>query len=321
MIVGSTPGGVTDLGARLIARFLGKHLPQSPTIVVQNMPGANGIAAANYFFHEVAPDGLTVLSGSSSQVTPDVIRTNPAVRYDPSKFALVGGVENAGTLLIAGKDAAARLGRREGPPVVMAQVGGARTAALIAVWGAEYLGWHVRWVTGYQGTPQVVYALMKSEADMMDTAGINFIEPLLKSGRFVPVLQTGVFTGGALRRRESFPDVPLFSELLAGKLPQEAASVFENWQRTVQIGKYYALPPGTPASYVQAYRDAFMQMQSDPDFPAQARAALDPDYVMMSGPETRRLIGELVATPAGDLDFINRLREKYGLAAGRKRER
>src|SRR5262249_47773857 len=59
MIVGSTAGGVTDVGARTVARFLGKYLPQSPNIVVQNMPAANGIAAANHFYQQVAPDGFT----------------------------------------------------------------------------------------------------------------------------------------------------------------------------------------------------------------------------------------------------------------------
>ena len=87
----------------------------------------------------------------------------------------------------------------------MAQVGGARTAALIAVWGAEYLGWNVRWVTGYQGTPQTVFALMRGEADMMDTAGVNFIEPLLKSGDFAPVVQPACVVNGQLLPRESFP--------------------------------------------------------------------------------------------------------------------
>src|SRR5262245_4057102 len=181
MIVGSASGVVTDVGARTVARFLGKYLPQSPTIVVQNMPAANGIAAANYFYQQVPPDGLTFLAGSSSQVTPDVIRTNPAVRYNPAKFVFIGGVQNAGTLLIVATSAKDRLLNRSSEPVVMAQVGGARTAALIAVWGAEYLDWNVRWVTGYQGTPQLVLALMKGEADMLDTAGIGAIEPLLKS--------------------------------------------------------------------------------------------------------------------------------------------
>jgi tripartite-type tricarboxylate transporter receptor subunit TctC len=313
MLVGSTAGGVTDVGARLIARFLGKHLPQTPAVVVQNMPAANGIAAANYFYQQAAPDGLTFLAGSSSQITPDVIRTNTAVRYDPGKFAYIGGVENAGTLLIAGKRAIARLTSRSGEPVIMAQVGGARTAALIAVWGAEYLGWKVRWVTGYQGTPQVLFALTKGEADMMDTAGVNFIEPLLKTGDFAPVLQTGVFANGQILPRVSFPDVPLLNELLDGKLAGSARRAFENWLHTVQIGKYYALPPNTPAHYQAAYRDAFTRMQDDPDFRQQAKTAIDPDYVMMSAQDTRRLIEDLVAAPNEDLEFLNRLRDKYGL--------
>jgi tripartite-type tricarboxylate transporter receptor subunit TctC len=316
MIVGSVPGGVTDIGARMIARFIGKYLPQSPVIVVQNMPAANGIAAANHFYQQVVPDGLTFLAGSSSQVTPDVIRTNPAVRYDPAKLAFIGGVQNAGSLLIVAKSAKDRLLNRAREPVVMAQVGGARTAALIAVWGAEYLGWNLRWVTGYQGTPQVVFAVTKGEADMLDTAGIGAIEPLLGSGNFVPVLQTGVVTHGQLMRRDAFPEVPLLSDTLDGHIAGAARHAFENWLKTVQIGKYYALPPNTPAAYVAAYRSAFTRMQHDPEFQQQAKAALDPDYVMTSAEETRQLVNDLVATPDDDLEFLNRLRNKYGLPSG-----
>jgi tripartite-type tricarboxylate transporter receptor subunit TctC len=316
MIVGSTAGGVTDVGARLVARFVGKYLPQSPTVVVQNMPAANGIAAANYFYQQVAPDGLTFLAGSSSQVSPDVVRTNPAVRYDPEKFAFIGGIENAGTLLVAAKPALARLNVGGEPPVVMGQVGGARTAGLIAVWGAEYLGWKLRWVTGYQGTPQLVIALQRGEADMMDTASFGVIEPLLKQGGFAPVLQTGVFANGALARREGFAEVPLLTQLIEGKISGPTRDAFASWLRTVEIGKYYALPPNSPAEYLAAYRTAFIRMQDDPEFRQLAKAAIDPDYVMMSAADTRNLIEDLVATPAEALELLNRLRHKYGLPSG-----
>jgi len=316
MIVGSVPGGVTDVGARTIARFIGKYLPQGPAIVVQNMPAANGIAAANYFTHQVAPDGLTFLAGSSSQVTPDVMRTNPAVRYDPGKFLFIGGVQNAGTLLIVAKRALERLTDRSHSPVVMAQVGGTRTGGLITVWGSEYLAWNVRWVTGYQGTPQTVFALMRGEADMMDTAGINLIEPLLKSGDFVAIVQPGIVVNGTLSRRDAFTDVPLATEMLDGKMSGTARRAFESWLKTVQIGKYYALPPNTPAPYLAAYRDAFEKMQADPEFRQQAKTALDPDYVMMSAAETKQLIDDLLAMPNEDLEFLNRLRNKYGLPSG-----
>jgi tripartite-type tricarboxylate transporter receptor subunit TctC len=313
MIVGSVPGGITDVGARTIARFIGKHLPQSPTVVVQNIPAANGIAAANYLYQQVSPDGLTFLAGSSSQVTPDVIRNNAAVRYDPAKFLFIGGVQNAGTLLIVRRRALERLTDRTREPVIMAQVGGTRTGALIAVWGAEYLGWNVRWVTGYQGTPQTVLALQRGEADMLDTAGVNIIEPLIKNGEYVPVVQPGLVENGKYRRRDAFPEVPLATEVLDGKLDGTAHRAFESWLRTVQIGKYYALPPNAPANYLATYRDAFARMQRDPEFQQQAKTALDPDYVMMSAEDTRHLIEDLVATSEEDLEFLNRLRSKYGL--------
>jgi tripartite-type tricarboxylate transporter receptor subunit TctC len=316
MIVGSVPGGVTDLGARMMARFIGRYLPQSPTIIVQNMPAANGIAAANYFYQQSAADGLTFLAGSSSQVTPDVIRTNPAVRYDPTQFDFIGGVQNAGSLLIVTKSARERLEQRGGDPVVMAQVGGARTASLMAVLCAEYLGWNLRWVTGYQGTPQVVLALQKGEADMLDTAGVGAIAPLLASGDLVPVLQTGIFAGGALKRRDAFPDAPLLSEAFEERTAGAARRAIDNWLKAVQIGKYFALPPRTPAGVVAAYREAFARMQDDPEFRQQAKTAIDPDYVMMSARETKQLIEDLVATPHEDLEFLNRLRNKYGLPTG-----
>jgi tripartite-type tricarboxylate transporter receptor subunit TctC len=316
MIVGSVPGGVTDVGARMVGRFIGKYLPDSPTVVVQNMPGANGIAAANYFYQQTSADGLTFLAGSSSQVTPDVVRGKAAVRYDPTRFAFIGGVQNAGSVMVVSKSARDRLLRRSALPVVNAQVGSARTGALMAVFGAEYLGWNLRWVTGYQGTPQAVFALTKGEADMFETAGVGAIEAHLKNGDLVPVLQTGVFVNGKLNRREAFPDVPLLAEALEGRISGPARSAFESWLRTVQIGKYYALPPGTPARTLAAYRRAFDLMQADPEFRQQAKSALDPDYVMMSAEETKALIDALAATPNEDLEFLNRLRNKYGLPSG-----
>ena len=57
-------------------------------------------------------------------------------------------------------------------------------------------------------------------------------------------------------------------------------------------------------------------MQSDPEFVREARTAIDPDYVMMSAQETASLIADLAGTPGQDLEFLNQLRNKYGLPSG-----
>src|SRR3954469_12024312 len=60
IVVGFKPGGGYDATARLLARYLPKYLPGTPTVIVQNMPGANSLIAANYVYAAAKPDGLTI---------------------------------------------------------------------------------------------------------------------------------------------------------------------------------------------------------------------------------------------------------------------
>ncbi|HYJ16549.1 MAG TPA: hypothetical protein VE170_13725, partial [Candidatus Limnocylindria bacterium] len=60
IIVGTGAGDLYDLYARAVALFMGKHLPGNPNILVQNMPGAGHMIAANYVYNIAKPDGLTL---------------------------------------------------------------------------------------------------------------------------------------------------------------------------------------------------------------------------------------------------------------------
>src|SRR4051812_19515187 len=60
IVVGYNPGGGYDATARILARHLPKYIPGKPSIIVQNMPGANSIIAANYVYNVASPDGLTI---------------------------------------------------------------------------------------------------------------------------------------------------------------------------------------------------------------------------------------------------------------------
>ena len=60
IIVGSDSGGLYDLWARLFAKHMPKHIPGNPNMIVQNMPGAGGLAATNYLYGLTKPDGLTL---------------------------------------------------------------------------------------------------------------------------------------------------------------------------------------------------------------------------------------------------------------------
>ena len=312
MILGQAAGGGADTSARLIAAFLAKYLPGTPTVVVVNMPGANGIVANNYLVHQVAADGLTFVAGSGSQVIA-AAEQNAAVKYDPAKFEFIGSVQNPGTVLIAAKTAIPRLTNPKVDAVVMAQVGVARPGALFTIWGKEFLNWNVRSVTGYKGSQEVHLAVLRGEAEMMDTGAINVLGPMVNEGKYAGVSQIGLFIGGKFVRRGVFKDVPLIAEQLAGKIDGRAKSALNSWLNAAAIGKFYALPPGTAAPVLAAYRSAFTRMQDDPEFQEKARTALDPDYEMMSAEDTRQLVAAVMATSDQDRDFLTQLREKHGL--------
>src|SRR5581483_69963 len=85
MIVASAPGGGTDTSGRLIASLILNHLPGKPTLVVRNIPGAEGMTGMNYFVKQVVPDGFTVTMGSTTQADPLLYR-KPQSQYDPTTF-------------------------------------------------------------------------------------------------------------------------------------------------------------------------------------------------------------------------------------------
>src|ERR1044071_6242394 len=92
LVVGSSIGGGYDLWARLMAQHIGKHIPGSPVVVVQNMPGAGGVVAANYVYGIAKPDGLT-LGAFNPALYFDQLVGRPEVKFDWSKFTWIGSPE------------------------------------------------------------------------------------------------------------------------------------------------------------------------------------------------------------------------------------
>src|SRR4029453_8919039 len=83
--------GPTDIEGRLVARFLGRHLPGQPSIVVQNMPGAGGVTGTNYLGEIAKPDGLNM--GYFTGQFFNVLTADPTLRVDLAKFAYIASIE------------------------------------------------------------------------------------------------------------------------------------------------------------------------------------------------------------------------------------
>jgi tripartite-type tricarboxylate transporter receptor subunit TctC len=313
MIIGFQPGGGTDYSGRLIASHLGKYLPGEPAVLAQNVPGADGMTALNYFVRQVKSDGLTITMGSGSQSDPMHYR-KPQSLFDPATFAFIGGAGRGGTVLVINKDAEQRLADAATPAVIMGSLSGMpRSGMQMTAWGKAFLGWNARWVLGYRGTSDLMVALERGEIELTSTANLGHVERLLSGGRFKLLAQTGTYRDGRFEARPDFRGAPLITAMLADRISDPiAAASFRYWALLTTADKWLALPPGTPEPIVAAYRAAFERMVADPEFIERGRQMAD-DLAPQSHADVERMIKELGRTPPAAIDYIADMLRRQGV--------
>jgi tripartite-type tricarboxylate transporter receptor subunit TctC len=313
MLIGSEPGGGTDASGRLIAQHLRQYLPGEPNIVVQNIPGASGMTALNYFVHRTAPDGLTVAVGSISTIDPIIFGISNA-QYDPRTFRYIGGFGRGGSVVFANKAAAARLTDKSAKPVIVGSILTVpRPAIQPALWGTAFLGWHTTWITGYRSTPEVMLALDRGEIDMTSTASLFQIKDRLKSGQLKVVLQTGTIEGGKVVGRPDFGDAPLFPKMMEGKLTDPAArKAFDLWTAMNGGDKWLALAPGTADDTVAAYRDAFTKLAADKPFIDEGER-ISEGFAAMPARDVEYVVKTLADTPPEAVEYTKALMRQQGV--------
>jgi tripartite-type tricarboxylate transporter receptor subunit TctC len=95
LIIGYSVGSGYDIYARLLARFIGKHIPGRPAVVAQNMPGAGSIKAAMYL-HGVAPkDGSVIATIGRSAPLEPLLGDAP---FDGRSFTWLGSIASNSSL-------------------------------------------------------------------------------------------------------------------------------------------------------------------------------------------------------------------------------
>lgn len=307
MIISSPPGGGTDTSGRLVAAFLPKYLPGNPSIIIQNIPGGAATIANNIFAHEAKPDGLTLLQDASSGVG-SFVRGGSHVKYDPRKYRGIGGVYRGGSLLMVRKDARSRLTNPSAKKIVVGDTDGIRNWVAMTVWGAEYLGWNLRWIYGFQGSADMSLGLRQGEIEMWSTQNAQLIRDLKKDGLVDFLCQEDD------PRRPDFPDVPTFTETLGEKRPSGLAwEAFKIWNGSGPLDKILSVPEGTPDSIVKALRDAYQKMAKDPEFKVQADKFFGEAWTLPPGERMEQVVRDSINVNPEAKELLRQIRKKYGL--------
>ncbi len=283
MLVGYGPGGGYDLYARLVAEFLPQHLPGTPQIVVENMPGAGSIGAAKYMA-EVAPRDGTVL-GSVAQTLALDSAVNGKV--DAEHFRYIGRVTtniDAGAAL-ASVPIKSIADARTGEYTVGASGGGSSTEIYPVALNA-YGATKFRIVRGYKGTNEILLAMARGEVDIVGAYGLPGM--LISHPGWLTGGEATILYQAALKRHRLLPDVPTLPELAVS---DEGRTVLRAIASTAEIGRSIVAGPDVPPARLAALRAAFVAMLKDPDFiaaGAQRHFMLDPG----SGEELDAIVHE-----------------------------
>ena len=274
LVVGYGPGGGYDAVARLLARHLARYLPGNPSIVVQNMPGAGSLRAANYLSSVAPRDGATFALFGSDIALIGLIANNPSIQFDPRKFTWLGSSSSfAGDafVLMVRPDAAAtsiaQARRPGGPPLVLAGTGeGARDGDVPKIL-RDALGLNIKQVLGYPDTPSIFLAVERGEVDgrTFDFSSVKANKPqwLKPESGFHLLVQFARVT-----RHPELPDVPTARELALNDAGRALIEFAETPLLT--MARPFAAPPGVPQERARALQAAFLAAHRDPQFLSEA---------------------------------------------------
>jgi tripartite-type tricarboxylate transporter receptor subunit TctC len=289
MIIGYGTGGGYDEYARILARFLGEHIPGKPVLVPQNMPGAGSRQAANWLYN-VAPKDGTVIATLSQTTPTDQALGQPGIQFDVRKFNWIGNMIVVNNVLGIWHTAGVKtLAEAIKKPLNIGATGASSPSVLYPQVSDNLLGTQFKIIAGYPGGGDINVAMERGEVDGRGSdswASVKSTKPHWISEHLVNFLfQIG------LKREPDLPDVPLWSELARDS---EQRQVLELLSGDVAVGRPFLTSPGVPEDRVAALRRAFDDTMADAKFRAEAEKA-HMDIKPIGGTELQDIAGRIVS--------------------------
>ncbi len=286
IIVGSPPGGGYDALARIVAKHLSGHVPGHPSIVVQNMPGAGSIVAANHVYNNAAKDG-TVIGAPNNNVPFEPLFGTLQAKFDATQMQWLGtpSVE-VGMLTVWHQTPVETWRDVRSREITMGASGANSTPSFYARLMNETLGLKLKIITGYRGQSEAFLAMQRGELDGYSSVFWSALKSTrpdwIKENKVKLLVQFG------LEREPEIPHVPFIMDLLGS---EEDRLLVQAACAPLGAGRPYFVPPGVPAERVAGLRKALMATFVDPVFVEEAtKMGLD-----VKSPRTGEQLGALIS--------------------------
>ena len=288
MIIGYSVGGGYDAYARLLAHYIGRHIPGEPSIVPQQMTGAGSLRAANYIF-SVAPKDGSVLGTFSRSMGIAPLRQ---AEFDSRKFTWLGSMTDDDTTCVTWNSSPIKtwsdfLSKPS-------KLGGLGADADPDIWALLYknvFGAKAQLVSGYPGTNDVVLAMERGEVDGL--CGLSWSTIRTRHGEWLTSHSVNIIVQSALKKAPEIAAVPLTTDLVSNP---EQLQIIRLLLVSQAMARPFAAPPELAADHKSALTAAFDATMRDADFLAEAQK-LNFEIHPVSAPTIDSLLTEVYATP------------------------
>jgi tripartite-type tricarboxylate transporter receptor subunit TctC len=294
LVIGYSAGGGYDAYARLLARFMGKHIPGNPSIIPQQMAGAGSLRAANYIYSVAPKDGLTFGTFSRNMgISPLVDKA----QFDSRKFTWLGSVTDDTTTCVS--SAVSPIKDWKDFLTKPSKFGGLGSGADPDVWALMYknvFGADVKLITGYPGTNDAILAMERGEVDGL--CGLSWSTIKTEHPRWIEDHSVRIIVQAALKKEPELGPVPLATDLVTNP---EQLQILKVMLATQAMARPFAAPPDIPADRKAALLAGFDATMSDLDFLAEARKQ-NFDVRPVPAAKIDAILAEIYATPKDVID-------------------
>jgi tripartite-type tricarboxylate transporter receptor subunit TctC len=290
LYISSTPGAGYDVYARLMARFMGEHIPGRPTIVPRNMAGGEGRIAAGYVYNVAAPDGLSLAALNRSVALAQAMGDSN-LKFDIARFNWIGNpASDNSTLVTWHTTGIATIADAQAKEVTIGATGDGNSSIYPKVLNTLD-GTRFKIISGYPGGNEINLAMENGEVGGRgDNAWSSW-----KSGKpeWLRDRKINILVQVGLKPSPDLSGVPLMSDLARNDDDRQLMLLLS---APSAIGHPIATGPNVPAERVAALRHAFDATIVDPAFLEEAKR-LKKDINPVSGADLQRIVEEILATP------------------------
>lgn len=289
MVVGFSAGGGYDQYARVLARYMGEHIPGKPNLIVQNMPGAGSLTSVRYLDATAPKDGTTITAFNPGVIT-DAVLDPDKVKVKMSEFNYLGSITRDFRACYAWKASGIKglADMQGGREFIMGATGPGTSNYINGAMMKNLLGFNVKQVLGFPGSNEQRIAVERGELNGDCGSWSSVPEDWIKGDKIVPIVS---FSPG---RTPDMPVIPFARDLIKDS---EKLAVLDMLIAAGEIGRPFIVSKAVPAERVAVLRAAFDKTMTDPGFVEETKKMALPVYPM-GGAEAQKIVEKIYTTPA-----------------------